>query len=88
MRDFAFESKPKFVVEPWNVVLLNDDKHSFHEVILQLMKATGYSLDKALAIALQAHTNGEAVCFTGARKHCQDIASVLGEIDLGVRLEP
>ena len=36
---------------PWIVILYNDDYHSFDEVILQLQKATGCSLETAEAIA-------------------------------------
>lgn len=76
-----------FVIEPWNVILLNDDWHTFDEVIAQLIKATGCSPQKALEIALEAHNNGEAICFTGHRERCEHVASVLEEIDLGVRIE-
>lgn len=75
------------VIEPWNVILLNDDWHTFDEVILQLIKATGCTPQKALEITLEAHNNGEAVCFTGHRERCEHVASILEEIDLGVRIE-
>lgn len=76
-----------FVIEPWNVILLNDDWHTFDEVIAQLIKATGCTPQKALEIALEAHNNGEAICFIGHRERCEHVASVLEEIDLGVRIE-
>lgn len=76
-----------FVIEPWNVILLNDDWHTFDEVIAQLMKATGCSPSKALEIALEAHNKGEAICFTGHKERCEHVALILEEIDLGVRLE-
>jgi ATP-dependent Clp protease adapter protein ClpS len=76
-----------FVIEPWNVILLNDDWHTFDEVIIQLIKATGCSPEKALEIALEAHNEGEAVCFTGHKERCEHVASILEEIDLGVRIE-
>jgi ATP-dependent Clp protease adapter protein ClpS len=76
-----------FVIEPWNVILLNDDWHTFDEVIIQLIKATGCSPEKALEVALEAHNKGEAVCFTGHRERCEHVASILEEINLGVRIE-
>jgi ATP-dependent Clp protease adapter protein ClpS len=75
------------VIEPWNVILLNDDWHTFDEVIAQLIKATGCTSQKALEIALEAHNNGEAICYTGHRERCEHVASILEEIDLGVRIE-
>jgi len=76
-----------FVIEPWNVILLNDDWHTFDEVIMQLIKATGCSPGQAREITWQAHTEGEALCYTGPRERCEHVASVLEEIRLGVRLE-
>jgi ATP-dependent Clp protease adapter protein ClpS len=74
------------VIEPWNVILINDDLHTFEEVILQLMKATNCSLEKAQEITWKVHTEGEAVCYSGPRERCEHVASVLEQIDLRVRL--
>lgn len=75
------------VIEPWNVILLNDDWHTFDEVISQLIKATNCSRRQAEEITWEAHTKGEAICFTGPRERCEHVASILEEIDLGVRIE-
>jgi ATP-dependent Clp protease adapter protein ClpS len=75
------------VARPWNVILFNDDVHSFEEVILQLQKATGCSLERAGAIAQEAHNNGKAVCFTGPLERCEIVAAKLYEIRLDVALE-
>lgn len=76
-----------FVIEPWNVILLNDDWHTFDEVILQLVKAIKCSPQKASGIALEAHAIGEAVCYSGPKERCEHVASILEEIELGVRIE-
>lgn len=81
------EETSSLVIEPWNVIVLNDDWHTFEEVIFQLVKATGCTAEQAGDIAWQAHSNGEAVCYTGPKERCEHVASVLEEIDLGVRLE-
>lgn len=86
-RTDTLEHSSTFVLEPWNVILLNDDWHTFDEVIFQLMKATGFSSQKAAEIAYEAHAKGEAVCFTASRERCELVGSVLEEIDLGVRIE-
>jgi ATP-dependent Clp protease adapter protein ClpS len=86
-RESLLEETSSLVIEPWNVILLNDDWHTFEEVIAQLMLATGCAAEMAAQIAWHAHNEGEAVCFTGPRERCEHVASVLEEIDLGVRLE-
>lgn len=81
------ENKAIFIVEPWNVILLNDPWHTFDEVIVQLVKATRYAIEKAEKIVWEAHSHGEAICYTGTKRCCRHVASVLEEIKLGVRLE-
>ncbi|OGW24688.1 MAG: hypothetical protein A2X59_12735 [Nitrospirae bacterium GWC2_42_7] len=76
-----------YVVEPWNVILLNDEWHTFNEVILQLIKATRCSSKKASDIAWEVHTRGEAICYTGPKERCEHVAVILKEIDLGFRIE-
>ncbi|MEW6214201.1 MAG: ATP-dependent Clp protease adaptor ClpS [Nitrospirota bacterium] len=76
-----------FVIEPWNVILLNDDWHTFDEVILQLIKAINCTAKKASEITLEAHTDGEAICYSGPKERCEHVASILKEIGLGVRVE-
>jgi ATP-dependent Clp protease adaptor protein ClpS len=76
-----------YVVEPWHVILLNDDRHTFDEVILQLIKATRCSSKKASEIAWEVHTKGEAICYTGPKERCEHVAVILKEIDLGFRIE-
>ncbi len=75
------------VIEPWNVTLLNDDWHTFDEVILQIIKAIKCNPQKAAEIALEAHNKGESVCYSGPKERCEHVASILEKIDLGVRIE-
>ncbi len=72
---------------PWCVILFNDEVHSFDEVILQVQKATGVSLKTAFEIALEAHTLGRAVCFSGSLPDCERVAGILRQIDLHVEIE-
>ena len=81
------EKRTTFVLEPWNVILLNDDWHTFDEVIEQLMKATNCTAKSAAEIAWVVHTHGEALCFTGSKERCELVADILEEIKLGVRIE-
>ena len=82
-----YEEASTFVSEPWNVILINDNWHTFDEVIVQLMKATGCSPEQASEITWQVHTQGEALCYTGPGERCEHAASILEEIELRVRLE-
>lgn len=77
----------KKVAHPWKVILYNDDVHSFDEVIFQLQKATGYSLEKAVLIVHEADRVGRAVCYQGSKEDCQKVAAVLRQIRLQVEVD-
>ena len=68
----------------WRVILYNDNWHTFDEVIQQLQKATGCSVDHASHIADEVHTRGRATAYTGEKDTCKRVASVLREIQLQV----
>jgi ATP-dependent Clp protease adaptor protein ClpS len=72
---------------PWQVVLFNDEVHTFDEVILQIQKATGYSLERATDITWRVHNNGKAVVYIGDETDCEKVAGVLGQIELLVQVE-
>jgi ATP-dependent Clp protease adapter protein ClpS len=73
--------------QPWMVILFNDDFHAFDDVAAQVQKATGCSAGEAFQITYTAHTTGQAVAYVGDRSQCEEVAKVLGEIDLHVELE-
>jgi ATP-dependent Clp protease adapter protein ClpS len=83
----AEEKNSTVVIEPWNVILLNDEWHTFEQVILQLLKATGCSIEKAQEITWKVHTEGEAVCYSGPKERCEHVALILEEIELAVKLQ-
>jgi ATP-dependent Clp protease adaptor protein ClpS len=49
---------------PYNVVLLDDDDHSYEYVILMLKKLFGYSIEKGYKMAIEVDTNGRVVVAT------------------------
>ena len=55
-------------VPPYNVVLENDDYHSFEFVVDVLSKALGYAKERSFQLALQAHTTGRAVVWTAPKE--------------------
>lgn len=77
----------KQTVRPWKVILYNDDVHTMDEVVFQLQKATGCSLERATMIMSEAHMRGRAVCYEGAKEECQKVAAVLRQIRLQVEVD-
>jgi len=73
--------------KPHKVILFNDDHHGMDEVISQIMKATGYGMQKAIQVMMEAHTKGRAVVWTGHKERCEHISSVLEEIRLETKVE-
>jgi ATP-dependent Clp protease adapter protein ClpS len=72
---------------PWQVVLFNDDVHGFEEVILQIQKATGYPLPKAVELTLRVHEKGKASIYFGALEVCENVEAILSQISLITRVE-
>jgi ATP-dependent Clp protease adaptor protein ClpS len=73
--DVNITTKPKEKEEtrtrrlpPYNVILENDDYHSFDFVVDVLRKALGYNEQRAFALTDQAHTSGRAVVWTGSKE--------------------
>lgn len=61
------DSKTK-LLPPYNVILENDDFHSFEFVIEVIRKALGYLEPKAFELTEQAHRQGRAVVWTGPKE--------------------
>ena len=72
---------------PWGVILYNDEIHTFDEVIMQLIKATGCSSEQAKAFAIQAHLKGKARVYEGTFEDCFRVQGVLREIQLITEIE-
>jgi ATP-dependent Clp protease adapter protein ClpS len=71
----------------YRVILYNDNFHSMDEVVLQLQKATGCDIETAINIMLEAHMQGRAICYHGAREECHRVARILREIRLQVEVD-
>lgn len=72
---------------PAKVILYNDDWHTFEEVIVQLMKATGCSRERAEALTWEVHTRGKAAVYEGSLSECLRVSSILEEIALHTQIE-
>jgi ATP-dependent Clp protease adaptor protein ClpS len=53
---------------PYNVILENDDHHSFEFVMDVLRKVLGCTEQRAQQLTHEAHTTGRAVIWTGAKE--------------------
>jgi ATP-dependent Clp protease adaptor protein ClpS len=56
---------------PYNVVLLDDDDHSYAYVIEMLGDIFGYDVDKALGMAEEVDGRGRVVVFTTHKEHAE-----------------
>lgn len=56
---------------PWNVVLIDDQEHSYEYVILMVRRLFGHSVEKGLKIAQAVDTQGRAVCLTTHKEHAE-----------------
>jgi ATP-dependent Clp protease adaptor protein ClpS len=91
------EEKPSGIIEPeieektgidqpYQVLLFNDDCHSFDEVIGQIIKAVRCSFEEGRALAFEAHVKGKAVVFNGELSACLKVSSILEEIALHTQI--
>jgi ATP-dependent Clp protease adaptor protein ClpS len=55
-------------VPPYNVILENDDYHSFEFVIDVLCKALGVTKERSYQLTLEAHHSGRAVVWTSPKE--------------------
>jgi ATP-dependent Clp protease adaptor protein ClpS len=56
------------LLPPYNVILENDEHHSFEFVVMVLCRALGYSVERAYRCTLEAHNAGQAVVWTGSKE--------------------
>ena len=52
----------------WNVVLLDDEDHTYEYVIEMMMRLFGHSVEKAFQIAKTVDADGRAICMTTHRE--------------------
>ncbi|HYV38977.1 MAG TPA: ATP-dependent Clp protease adaptor ClpS [Gemmataceae bacterium] len=56
------------LLPPYNVILDNDDFHSFEFVLEVLRKVLGCTEQRAFQLTEEAHTKGRAVIWSGAKE--------------------
>jgi ATP-dependent Clp protease adaptor protein ClpS len=56
---------------PWNVVLLDDDFHTYDYVIEMMQKIFAHTKDRAFKIAQTVDAEGRVVCLTTHKEHAE-----------------
>ena len=56
---------------PYNVVLLNDDDHSFEYVIGMLQRLFGFPPEKGYMMAWKVHSEGRVILLTTTKEHAE-----------------
>jgi ATP-dependent Clp protease adaptor protein ClpS len=56
---------------PYNVVLLNDDDHTYHYVITMLQQLFGYPPEKGFQMAEEVDTTGRVIVLTTTKEHAE-----------------
>ena len=59
---------PHTPLRPWNVVLLDDDDHSYEYVIEMLGRVFGHGLERAFLMAREVDATGRVVVYTAHRE--------------------
>ena len=55
----------------YNVILWDDDDHSYDYVISMMRKLFGHSIDRGFVIARQVDSGGKAICLTTTMEHAE-----------------
>ncbi|MGD9726501.1 MAG: ATP-dependent Clp protease adaptor ClpS [Nitrospira sp.] len=58
-------------IPPWNVVLLNDDDHSYEYVIAMLYAVFGFPPEKGMQHAKEVDKAGRTILLTTSREHAE-----------------
>lgn len=64
------------------VILFNDVIHTFEQVVNQIIKATGYTEERAFYHTMNVHTKGKSEVYKGNTLDCINVSDVLREINL------
>ena len=63
-------TKPK-KLPPYNVILLNDDDHTYDYVLEMLKALFGYSFEKGYKLAREVDTDGRVILLTTTKEHAE-----------------
>ena len=66
-----FTSQKSKPLPPWNVVLLDDDDHSYQYVIFMLQRLFGHSLESAYMMAKEVDSTGRVIVFSTHKERAE-----------------
>ncbi|MDF1661856.1 MAG: ATP-dependent Clp protease adaptor ClpS [Planctomycetota bacterium] len=55
----------------YNLILLDDDDHSYEYVIYMLMQLFGFKVTKAFKCAIEVDTGGRVILMSGTKEHLE-----------------
>ena len=58
-------------IPPWNVILLNDDDHTYQYVIAMLQAVFGFPAEKGMQHAEEVDKTGRTILITTTREHAE-----------------
>ena len=58
-------------IPPWNVILINDEEHSYDYVILMLMKVFGFPPTRGYEHAKEVDSAGRTLLITTSQEHAE-----------------
>ena len=65
------KKRPPKQMPPFNVVLLNDDDHSYEYVIIMLQQLFGHPPEKGYQMAKEVDTSGRVIVLTTTMEHAE-----------------
>ena len=76
------------LIQPWQVMILNDPVNLMSFVTLVLRRIFGYSEEKATELMLKVHYEGSAIVWTGEREKAELYVQQLQTHQLYAVMEP
>lgn len=59
------------LLKPWNVILLDDDDHTYDYVVEMLRAVFGFTVERAYLHACEVDTAGRTLLITTSREHAE-----------------
>ena len=78
---------PKNAEKNWRVILYNNNRHKFDDVVTWLQDTAGCDMKFAIKICHVCENQGRAVCFQGDKAACHEVATTLRSHGLQVEVD-
>jgi ATP-dependent Clp protease adaptor protein ClpS len=59
------------LLQPWNVILLDDDDHTYEYVVEMLRSVFGFSVERAYLHACEVDSSKRTILITTSREHAE-----------------